>query len=242
MNTRPDTEGQFGVRLYFEPVEFEQMMDGLRLRTGPDAFQEGTGVDVDLVLLKAFEIEADYVDLPPGVLGRTLFNSDGRPRVEVSRELEEASFDDGLARRRLRTTLAHETGHVACHASLFIEDTETMSLFPDDIAAKKKNSTLCRDESVGVFDQRRYRGEWWEYQANQCMAALLLPRRLFREKTGGALEAMGVVSFGEAVRMDRSDEVVRSLANCFDVSQEAIYYRLKGMGYVPDEEQKSLAL
>ena len=85
------------------------------------------------------------------------------------------------------------------HSALFIEDIETMSLFPEDEAIEKEE-ILCREGSVEDYDKRRYRGEWWEYQANQCMAALLLPRELFREKVDSAVESMSAMSFNEAVR------------------------------------------
>ena len=240
MKNWSDINTRFGQRLYFEPHEFDQMMDDLRIRAGADVFREGSGIDVDLVLYKAFDLEADYVDLPAGVLGRTILDRMGRARVEVSRDLDEAAASDDLARRRLRTTLAHEVGHVACHPTLFIEDTATMSLFPEN-GASEQDGILCREASVGDFDERRYRGEWWEYQANQCMAALLLPRKIFLEKADNAIESMGAVSFNEAVRRGSGEKVVRTLSNCFDVSQEAVFYRLKGLGYVTNS-QLTLAL
>ena len=175
------------------------------------------------------------MDLPAGVLGRTIFDRMGQARVEVSRDLDEAAVSDGLARRRLRTTLAHEVGHVACHSTLFIKDTATMFLFPED-GAPEQDGILCREASVGDYDERRYRGEWWEYQANQCMAALLLPRKIFHEKADNAIESMGAVSFNEAVRRGSGEKVVQSLANCFDVSQETVFYRLKGLGYVANSQ------
>ena len=235
MKNWPDINSRFGERLYFEAHEFDQMMDDLRMRAGADVFREGSGIDVDLVLYKAFGLEADYVDLPAGVLGRTIFDRMGQAQVEVSRDLDEAVASDDLARRRLRTTLAHEVGHVACHSTLFIEDTATMSLFPED-GAPEQDGILCREASVGDYDERRYRGEWWEYQANQCMAALLLPRKLFREKVDSEVESMGAVSFNEVVRRGSGEKVVQSLANCFDVSQEAVFYRLKGLGYVANSQ------
>ena len=235
MKSWPDINGRFGKRLYFEAHEFDQMMDDLRIRVGADVFCEGSGIDVDLVLYKAFGLEADYVDLPDGVLGRTIFDRMGNARIEVSRDLDEAATSDDLARRRLRMTLAHEGGHVACHSALFIEDTETMSLFSED-GATEKEEILCREGSVEDYDKRRYRGEWWEYQANQCMAALLLPRDLFREKVDSEVESMSAASFDEVIRRGSGKKVVRSLTNCFDVSQEAIFYRLKGLGYVANPQ------
>jgi Zn-dependent peptidase ImmA (M78 family) len=96
---------------------------------------------------------------------------------------------------------------------------------------------MCREEGVGSF---RYRGEWWEYQANQCMASLLLPRRLFIEKTAILLRAAGLESFEKAIRSGTAEHLVRDLASCFDVSHEAVFYRLEAMGFVPKPGQGSL--
>lgn len=241
MRQRRDRSSPFGQRLFFEASEFEQMMEDVRARAGADGFTEGEGVDVDLVLLRGFDLEADYVQLPDGVLGRTVFDSNGRvQRVEVDRELSNAAEHDRLARRRLRTTLAHEVGHVACHPQLFFEDNSTPSLFgsnPEPERARPK--LMCRETGIGSF---KYSGEWWEYQANQCMAALLLPRRLFIEKANGALSSLDCTSVEEAVRRDQGEEVLRALANCFDVSFEATWYRLASTGFVPESGQDHLPL
>ena len=210
------------------------------MQAGTDVFHEGSGIDIDLVLLKAFGLEADYVDLPADVLGRTIFDRLGNARVELNRDLDRAAASDNLAHRRLRTTLAHEVGHVACHSPLFREDIETMSLFPED-GTREQEGILCREASVGVHHvERRYSGEWWEYQANQCMAAILLPRELFREKASSALESAGAVSFEEALRRGRGERVVQSLADCFNVSLEAVFYRMQELGYAGRELQLSL--
>lgn len=239
MKSWPDKSGRFRERLYFDDNEFDQMMNEARAKAGSDVFNEGAGIDVDRVLMKAFGIEADYVDLPVGVLGRTVFDSMGQARVELSRYLDEAASNDKLARRRLRTTLAHEVGHVACHPTLFIEDTVTLSLFPED-DTNKGEGILCREVSIGNYNEKRYRGEWWEYQANQCMASLLLPRELFNDKVRTAIESVDVGSFDDAVRSGNGEKVVTSLANCFDVSQEVVLYRLRELGYVNNPQRRLL--
>ena len=231
MKSWTDINGRFRERLFFEDHEFDRMMYDARMTAGTDEFKEGTGVDVDLVLLKAFGLEADYVTLPPDILGRTVFDQMGGARIEISRDLEEAAASNILARRRLRTTLAHEVGHVACHSTLFVEDTETMSLFPEEETLEDE-AILCRESNIGTYEKHRYRGEWWEFQANQCMASLLLPRELFRENLDTAVESVGEASFDDAVRRGSGEGVVLSLSHCFDVSLEMVYYRLKRMGCV----------
>jgi hypothetical protein len=231
--------GPWGKQVYFGDDEFEIMMDCLREKCGEGNFQEGSGVDVDLVLLRAFQIEPDFVVLPPGLLGRTKFFPDGRAIIDVSRDLADAAEEDVIARRRLRTTLAHEAGHVCCHRDLFLRDTATLSLFntPDDQSLR--STILCREEAVGHW---HYNGEWWEYQANRCMAALLLPKQLLKEKVVNQLTRYQVPSFTEAIKADKAAALIRDLSNIFDVSFEATLYRLKDFGFIPSDVQMGLEL
>lgn len=208
MNIRSDSSSPWGKRVFYGTAEFEAMMDEAMLRAGADVFVEGQGVNVDRVLFKGFGVEADYADLGEGLLGRTIFHADGTAHVEVSRELAEEAEVDTVARRRLRSTLGHEGGHLACHGQLFVTDTGTISMFPES-AEEPKPSILCRSTSVGTTG---YSGEWWEYQANQCMACLLLPRRLLRKQYAAVLESVGVRDFVEAVKHDVEEEVIRGLA------------------------------
>lgn len=234
MRSSRDHRSPWGQRVYFEVCEFETMMKELLLGAGPGVFVEGSGVDVDRVLLATFKLEADYVSLPDGVLGRTLFLADGTAQIEVSRELSDEAETDTVARRRLRTTLAHECGHVACHRILFLADTETISLFPSGGApVEEKPAILCRENTVALG----YSGEWWEYQANQCMACLLLPRHLLVPRFQAALTGVGVASYEEAANQGKDEEIVRTLAKVFDVSWQALLYRLEELGFIPNREQ-----
>ena len=234
-----DNASPYGIRLYFEGYEFETMMDDARLIVEPDdGFVPGKGVDVDLVLLRAFGLEADYVELTPGVLGRTLFGPSGPLEIHVSRALvEEAEFSD-VARRLLRTTLAHETGHVACHPILFFKDITTAPLFPTEYDDPQQE-VLCRDNTV---ERLGYTGNWVEYQANQCMASLLMPSKLFAAYVDECLGDLSQPSVEAAILNDRGRDVWRWLSDVFDVNERAIHYRLKELGFVPDGVQQSLSL
>lgn len=231
-----DPTSPWRTRLHFDPEEFEVMMDDLRLRTGSDCFTSGRGVDIDFVLLKALEIEPDFVDLPEGIMGRTLFHPDGRAEVQVSRKLADQAETNDTGRRRLRTTLAHESGHVACHRSLFLRDTESLSLFAGD-DQDTRPPIMCRGESIRPS---RYTGEWWEYQANQCMAAVLFPRELFRNHVSLVLRELGRPSFEDAVCGGVAENALRQLSKTFDVSMQATVLRLEALGYLPPKGQTKL--
>ena len=217
------------------------MMDDLRERADQHAHVPGRGIDVDAVFLKGLGIEPDYVTLPNGILGRTKFLADGSTRVEISRELLEQAERDTVARRRLRSTLAHECGHVACHTLLHLKDAETGDLFS---AAEPRGDPdsppiLCR---ATTLDQPGYGGDWWEYQANRCMAELLLPRRLFSMSLEKVVAGLGYSSFENAARGRDSSTATSALADEFDVSSTMIVYRLQDLGFLGGGDQFQMGL
>lgn len=242
MRTWKDPRSPWGKQLRFDNHEFESMMDEMRGRTGDESFVPGKGVDVELVLLRAIGAEADYVDLPPNVLGRTIFSENGAVRIEVSRSLSDEAEVDSLARRRLRTTLAHECGHVVCHQSLFIQDTESLSLFSaSQVVAHPvvRQPIMCRSEGISGAG---YRGEWWEFQANRCMAALLLPRRMVGDSVRRRLADGGFKTGEDCIRVGHGQLLIEQIADEYDVSQTATLYRLQALGFIPTGAQTQMRL
>lgn len=243
MKSWNDPFSPWGKQLRFDDSEFEAMMDELRTRAGArHCFTSGRGIDVDRVLFRNEGIEADYVDLPAGILGRTIFSEDGSVNVEISRALSDEAEHDRVARRRLRTTVAHECGHIACHRVLFIRDTETYSLFGDErtaVPAMDRKPIMCRPEGVGDV---RYAGEWWEYQANQCMSTLLMPRSLVAASVRETLSDGGFRSGEDCIRRGYGETLIRDVADEFDVSQTATLYRLQKLGFIPRGHQTSIRL
>ena len=228
-------------RLYFETIEFEIMMNELRNRAGDKCFTEGKGVDVDYVLLKGYGCDPDYIELPDNIIGKTIFSSDGKVEVQISSQLAEQAETDNVSRKRLRTTIAHEIGHIACHQSLFLKDESTLSLFDreESTGEQKKDNILCRETSV---DNYKYSGEWWEYQANQCMATLLLPKTLLMNYVSSQMNSYSVSDFDESIKAGCADQIIKNICDQFDVSYEAMFYRLKELGFIPKLDQFRLAL
>jgi hypothetical protein len=242
MQSWKDLRSPWGKQLRFDDHEFESMMDEMRGRAGDGCFATGKGVDVELVLLRAVGAEADYVDLPTNILGRTIFEADGSVRIEISRALSDEAEIDCIARRRLRTTLAHECGHVVCHRSLFIEDTESLSLFPappTSTHSATRQPMMCRSEGIGGAG---YRGEWWEFQANRCMAALLLPRRMVGDSVRRRLADGGFRTAEDCIRRGSGQRLVEELADEYDVSPTATLYRLQQLGFISTGEQRQMNL
>ncbi len=225
----------WGRTVYYEDHEFEAIMDELRARADGGAFEPGRGVDVDVVLERGLGVAPDYADLPAGILGRTRFGPDGRFQVEVSRALAEEAERDRVARRRLRSTLAHECGHGALHAHLHLADTQTYPLFGDQ-PTRPSGRVLCRQDAIGSSrgaSPSGYDGAWWEYQANRGMAALLLPRRLLAAQVRAACAAGTHSSVEAAVGAGAGEALLHDLAGVFDVNPAMVLYRLQALGYLP---------
>lgn len=121
----------------------------------------------------------DYIDLPPGVLGRAKFSETGLAVIEISRELSEDTTRIGNI--RTRSTLAHEIGHGELHAEKYAEKIRHNNLQGDFFkvsgASLGQVEIACREDQIFRFNK----DEWWEIQANKFMAAVLMPKHLLRQ-------------------------------------------------------------
>lgn len=176
-------------------------------------------VRIDRFIEKRFGVSHEYDDLPPGILGYTTFGKDGVKSVIISRGLEDENTRS--SERRVRSTLAHEAGHGLLHAHLFVLSGQS-ALFPEGMSATPR--VLCRDERSDS-PPKVYRGDWWEFQANRAIGALLLPRQLaviaveeYLTPTGG----LGVKSLSSVNRMGATSH----LAEVFDVNPVVASIRL----------------
>lgn len=197
MKARVDPTSPWGQRLWFDDHEFDSMMDEVRLKAGPGVCQDGSGIEVEAILERIFSVVPDYMDLPEGILGKTVFHRDGRFEVHISRRLSDEAESDIVARRRLRATLAHECAHIVEHGHLHLVDGLTLPLFGKVEPPAPK--VLCRQELIGSFKNAGYDGQWWEYQANRGMASLLLPNRELGEHIRQMLLMRGWRTIREAI-------------------------------------------
>jgi len=143
--------GPFPFQLYFEDLgEIDEIcLEALKrqslLPSNP------APIRIERFIEKEFKTALRYEDLGPDNLGCTVFNSFGAVEaILVSRDLEEQNTTP--ARRRVRSTLAHEAGHGLLHGSLFIDS-------PD--LGENQRRILCRSEDILGETPRSYRGRWW---------------------------------------------------------------------------------
>jgi hypothetical protein len=116
MKLVPDQIHGLGLRPHYEPAEldreFERIVCAFRRRRGN---VDGPLTTDDLTLLIEDHVEdldlyADLQSLGEGVEGVTAFAPGRKARVLISEGLSSANREN-----RLRTTLAHEFGHVHLH-------------------------------------------------------------------------------------------------------------------------------
>jgi hypothetical protein len=188
-------------------------------------------IRIDRFIEKRFGRAHTYEVLPDGVLGLTRFGAKGVQDIVLSESLEDERTKP--AERRLRTTLAHEAGHGLLHSSLFALDA-TKPLF-GDWSDKQQPKVLCRDEGT----RGGYQGDWWEYQANMVMGAILLPRNLFERALAPFMETVGGLGLMRLPDSRRS-EAVLAMAETFDVNPVVVRIRLESVSGSKNSGQLSL--
>jgi hypothetical protein len=235
MRTYRSTSGPFAERPFYELTDIESIcVDELQK---VDLFPSTPSpIRIDRFIEKRFKIQPTYAALPAGLLGFTSFGQNGVEEIVVSQSLDEEGTQP--AERRLRTTLAHESGHGLLHAHLFVLNTRPDSLFEGQLASDVPK-ILCREGQVsGVAHNltRKPPYRWWEFQANQAMGALLLPRSLVTKALATMMVTRGV--FGTPVLPSAErDTAIRLLATTFDVNPIAASFRLEAL-YPPSDEQQ----
>ena len=237
MKTYRSKTGPFTEQPFFEPAEIETTCtDELqKLNLYPS---DPSPVRIDRFIEKRFGIQPTYENLPNGLLGFTKFGKNGVEAIVVAKALD----DEGTkpAERRLRTTLAHEGGHGLLHAYLFALGTRPDSLFGDGLA-KDAPKILCRDGGVSgvqsISAKPAYR--WWEFQANQAMGSLLLPRALVEKALASILTPQGLLGI-PVLPASQRDPAIRLLADTFDVNPVVARIRLEGL--YPSAANRQLTL
>jgi hypothetical protein len=220
MRKVPTPSGPFPFQVYFDDLgEIDEIcLEALKSQSLLPS--KPAPIRIERFVEKQFRTPLRYEDLGPDNLGCTIFNSSGAVEaILVSRSLEEQNTTP--ARRRVRSTVAHEAGHGLLHGALFIGDN-----FPD--RRENQRRILCRSEDILVETQRLYRGRWWEFQANQAIGSLLLPRLLvnaFLDQSGIEVDSSGSRSPTPAQR----ESLAKKAAVTFDVNPIVARIRLDSL-------------
>ena len=146
-------DGPFSERPYYERRVIEKIaIDSLRsvglLPASPGPIR------IDRFLEKRFRVCPVYEDLPAGLLGYTEFGPQGPREVFVSRSLAES--DTLPAARLVRSTFAHEGGHMLLHSHLFaVQNRPQSSSFLEKQYDVTDSKILCREGSVPTIKRRQ---------------------------------------------------------------------------------------
>ncbi|MCJ7578872.1 MAG: ImmA/IrrE family metallo-endopeptidase [candidate division Zixibacteria bacterium] len=240
-----DKTGTFSRGLWFEDGEIEALAEKHRKNfISPIEQTESPVMDVDKFVeiylrdaLKKEVVLDPYADLQriegPNVLGATYFFDD-RLEVKIEKSLtEEAERTDQWG--RYNATLMHEGGHCILHPVVFQRDLNQQVLFhPTD-----HNKIKCLRRTIEAPYTVSYNNEWWEWQANQFMANLLMPKELFLAHFEMERNAYGIRDNGELVKDEYLfNAVVGYLANTFHVSKQAVKIRLYELKQIPNLQQE----
>lgn len=237
MKTYRSKSGPFAEKPFYELSDIESMcIDELQKA---NLFPSSPSpIRIDRFIEKRF-VSPTYQVLPDGLLGFTRFGKMGVEEIVVSQSLD----DEGTkpAERRLRTTLAHEGGHGLLHAHLFALGAVPNSLFDGQLASDTPK-IMCRDGGVtGVGDapSRKPPYRWWEYQANQAMGALLLPRPLVTKALETMVETRGMLGV-QVLPSATRDGAIRLIADTFNVNPVVARIRLEVLYPLSAEQQLTL--
>lgn len=136
--------GPFPFQLYFEDLGEIDEICLEALKTQSLLPSRPAPIRIERFVEKQFKTALRYEDLGPENLGCTIFNSSGAVEaILVSRFLEEQNTIP--ARRRVRSTVAHEAGHGLLHGSLF---TEATFLNPLDGTVEKTDDEYYADRKT----------------------------------------------------------------------------------------------
>lgn len=214
-----DRTGRFKERPYWSAGEIDRKCEEaitsfLRQRYGFDRIPVPTEALTEIIErdAKELDLEPDLSDEKYEVFGYTDFTPGEKPRVAIARELWEHRHRNN----RLRTTLAHEYGHVLLHTWLY------------EKYASAAGTQRChwRDllPSENVVD-------WAEWQAGYASGALLMPESFLRRAVAAFFRERNETP---PVGRDSADamSLKERISLTFDVSVDAARVRLSQFGYL----------
>lgn len=221
-----DQTGRFAWRPWYDKEEIDRLCEGrverfLCRRYGVVQYPLSTD---DLTLLVEQDVDdldlyADLADETTATVeGVTSFVVGARPRVRIAQTLSLAPAREP----RLRTTLAHELGHVLLHDFVGTQDEgrEIPYIASDDPLSSVHCTTATTLGTRGV--------DWLEWQAGYASGALLMPRAAVQAALAPLTQTATV---GPAPR-GRMGRLLDRLQGQFLVSAAAAYVRLHQLGYL----------
>lgn len=204
-------------KLFFDDAELDSIAGEALVATGHPREENGIATNIDALVKAQFGIWPEPKELPPHIHGATKFFRDGKMEMLISQTLTDKAGEHRGTLHRYRTTVAHEAGHGLLHRHLYL--TESLNLFGEHAFS----GSSCKEIQL----HRGYNYDWKEWQANQIMARLLLPKQ----------DLLKAVSDTRLKGLTKNSDIIAAVSTAFIVSTEAVQYRLKGLGIIHDENQ-----
>lgn len=222
-----DPTGRVSERSVFKPEEIDKTAQSLitgflRQQYGKSVFPVKTD-DLTVLIEQHVESLDQYADLSafgPTVEGVTEFRPKKKPIVSIAQALSE----DERRANRLRTTLAHEFGHVILHGYLFVL-TGLAAQQALNNTPTQGNKVICKRETI----DRPKMVDWMEWQANYFSSALLMPVRYLKQTVEQFQQSTGL----QWILADslQATQLVQAVQQQFAVSSDAARVRLSSLGY-----------
>lgn len=220
-----DRTGRFAYRPYFLDGELDDFCEMaitsyMAGHSGGIVLPIPTDRLITLIERDAAELDtyADLSEEGTNVQGLTKFQPCEKPYVFIDGSLSAEGRE-----HRLRTTLAHEWGHVALHDAPYQEKAAVGDLFsaPNTQTAKCK-----RDDIVGAGQS-----DWIEWQAGYVCGALLMPKTYVLASANRFCDryhAHGRIVAGTGW----VDQLAEYVSRNFQVSKDAARIRIVQIGLV----------
>ncbi|HVV51142.1 MAG TPA: ImmA/IrrE family metallo-endopeptidase [Polyangia bacterium] len=212
-------------QLWFGDGEIEEIIEAELRNASMVPSIDSPALNLELFIERHLGARLDqYVEMEAALLGFTEFFGDHPPRVSINAQLTGSALDEDETepgiRGRFRATLAHEAAHVVLHRSFVERGARNMELFGEEPTARR---ALHRCPKSAASFRRVV--DWREWQANQGMAALLMPRVTFVELARREIAA--VFPGRTDVPEGQEHRIIPALAGLFEVSKQAAAIRLE---------------
>jgi len=228
-----DTTGRFAERPHYAPDELDRECERIvtRLLRGRRSGSLYPITTDELTILieqnnAGLDAYADLSDFGADVEGVTIFHPDRDPEILISDRLA----NDERRENRLRTTLAHEFGHLHFHRHLWADKLAARRLFD---RLSRDNKAICkRDTILNASDV-----DWMEWQAGYISGAILMPvtavRRLVSDYCGPQNLHAAV-----SVASEHGRQIVAHVMETFQVSEDAARVRLLKLGQLTASDRQ----
>ena len=227
-----DNTRRFQQRPYFDQQEIDLQCEDIvarfmKSRGGSPSYPISTD---DLTVM----IEQDVSDLDlyanlsgegRGVEGVSEFHRRNKPSVRIAKYLSHQPSREN----RLRSTLAHEYGHVVFHSFLWAMDGDGQRS-----NARRRPPPRCRRARIVAAPQ----SDWMEWQAGYAGGALLMPITRLTGLVADSLREWGLFTRVEADTNDHK-KLIGRISEAFAVSKDAAKMRLHKLGYVTPAAERT---